>query len=94
MDFLLHYATSNGRWHTLKEGNIMLETSGTLNLKIAQLERQLGTVKQRLVLSTSYPDLKAQLIQVKAQTEWQLQQLQQYQQLLGGIFGAANKGGI
>jgi len=94
MDFLLHYATSNGRWHTLKEGNIMLETSGTLNLKIAQLERQLGTVKQRLVLSTPYPDLKAQLIRVNAHLESQLQQLQQYQQLLSGTFQAATLGGV
>jgi hypothetical protein len=86
MDFLLHSAASSGRWHTKKDGNIMLETVGTLTLKIAQLEQRLGMLKQRLVLSSPYPDVNTQLTQVNAQTERQLQQLQQYKQLLSITF--------
>lgn len=61
----------------------MLETHGTITLKIAQLEKQHGILQHRLVLSSPYPEIKDKLTQTNLHVEWQMQQLRQYQQLLG-----------
>jgi hypothetical protein len=53
------------------------ETVGTINLKIAQLERHLNRLEQDQALSSGYPYHKARLMQKKLKAELQLQQLLQ-----------------
>lgn len=47
----------------------MNETLGTVNLKIARLERQLWTLHQRQLLSRPYPHHRADLLQEYRRTE-------------------------
>lgn len=51
------------------------ETVGTINLKIARLERYLNQLEQQQALSSGYPNHKARLMQKKLYAELQLQQL-------------------
>jgi hypothetical protein len=62
----------------LKENRLSQETTGTVNLKIAQLERRLKLLEQQQALSSPYPDYKARLIQKKLQVQLQVQQLIQF----------------
>lgn len=50
----------------------MNETLGTVNLKIARLERQLWTLHQQQLLSRPYPHHRADLLQEYRRTESQL----------------------
>ena len=56
----------------------MIETSGTLDLKIARLEQRLHLLKLQEMLSSIYPDYQERLAYEYHQTEEQLQQLLQY----------------
>ncbi len=56
----------------------MNETVGTLNLKIAKLEQQIQILKQRLNLSSVYPEHRASLSRQREQVELFLDQLIQY----------------
>lgn len=47
----------------------MPETLGTVNLKIARLERQLWTLHQQQLLSRPYPHRRADLLQEYRRTE-------------------------
>ena len=59
-------------------GNIPLqETMGTINLKIAQLQRHLRVLEQQQFLSSPYPDYKAKLGQKIMLVQTQLDQLLQ-----------------
>jgi hypothetical protein len=60
----------------------MIETTGTLNLKIAQLEQRLKVLKQQQILSGVYPAHQAKLIEEDARVQQQLQQLLQRRQTL------------
>lgn len=64
----------------------MLETVGTLNLKIAQLERRLQLLQQQQQLSRVYPGHYAKLVQEDDQVRRQLQQLLQRRQRLLSFF--------
>ncbi len=64
----------------------MLETVGTLNLKIAQLERRLQLLQQQQRLSQVYPGHHAKLVQEDNQVRRQLQQLRQRRQSLASFF--------
>jgi coproporphyrinogen III oxidase-like Fe-S oxidoreductase len=64
----------------------MLETVGTLNLKIAQLERRLQLLQQQQRLSQVYPGHHAKLVQEDDQVRRQLQQLRQRRQSLASFF--------
>ncbi len=63
----------------LKRNRSSQETVGTVDLKIAQLERRLKLLEQQQALSSSYPDYKAKLIQKKLHVQLQVQQLLQFQ---------------
>jgi hypothetical protein len=52
-----------------------METIGTLNLKITRLEYQLKVLKQRLFLSSAYPEYCQSLIQKDAELQARLSQL-------------------
>ena len=58
----------------------MIETTGTLNLKIAQLEQRLKLLRQQQSLSSVYPAHRAKLLAEDARVERQLQQLLQRRQ--------------
>lgn len=60
----------------------MSETVGTLNLKIARLERRLQVLKQRQLLSIAYPAHKAELTREYLWLQSTLGQLSQYRQEL------------
>ena len=64
----------------------MLETAGTLDLKIAQLEGRLQLLKQQQQLSGAYPAHHAKLVQEDDQVGQQLQQLRQRRQRLASLF--------
>lgn len=64
----------------------MLETVGTLNLKIAQLEQRLQLLKQQQQLSRVYPTHYAKLVREGDQVRRQLQQLRQRRQSLSPFF--------
>jgi DNA repair ATPase RecN len=63
----------------------MLETVGTLNLKIAQLEQRLQLLKQQQQLSRVYPTHHAKLVQEGDQVWQQLRQLRQRRQSLASF---------
>lgn len=64
-------------------GNIPIQdTSGTLELNIARLERHIKLIEQQLVMSTAYPNHKTKLAEKKLQIQYQLQQLLQYRNTL------------
>lgn len=54
------------------------ENMGTLNLKIAQLQRHLRILEQQQMLSSSYPDYSVKLTQKMSQLQSQLDQLLQH----------------
>ena len=60
----------------------MIETTGTLNLKIAQLEQRLKLLKQQQILSGVYPTHQAKLIEEDCRVQRQLEQLLQRRQTL------------
>ena len=60
----------------------MIETTGTLDLKIAQLEQRLKLLRQQQSLSSLYPAHRAKLLAEDARVQQQLQQLWQRRQLL------------
>ncbi len=62
----------------LKRNRSSQETVGTVDLKIAQLERRLKLLEQQQALSSPYPDYKAKLIQKKLHIQLQVQQLLQF----------------
>ena len=68
----------------------MIETTGTLNLKIAQLERRLRLLKQRQLLSGVYPAHRAKLSEEDAQVQRQLEQLLQRRQTLSHTITGLN----
>lgn len=53
----------------------MIETTGTLNLKIAQLEQRLKVLKKQQILSGVYPAHQAKLMAEDARVQQQLQEL-------------------
>lgn len=53
----------------------MQETVGTLDLKIARLERYLNVLKQQQAMSRMYPGHQAHLVREDAQMRAQLRQL-------------------
>lgn len=53
----------------------MLETSGTLNLKIARLEQRLAVLRQQERLSHTYPARKAELVREYLQLQSELGRL-------------------
>ena len=63
----------------------MVETTGTLDLKIAQLERRLSVLKQQQVLSLAYPAHRARLVHEDCQLQRQLEQLTQRRQSLSSF---------
>ena len=60
----------------------MIETTGTLNLKIAQLEQRLKVLKQQQVLSGAYPAHRTKLVEEDWRVQRQLQQLWLRRQML------------
>ena len=56
----------------------MVETVGTLDLKIARLEQSLKLLKKRWRLSLTYPDYQARLVLEVGELEYQLYQLKKY----------------
>ena len=56
----------------------MVETVGTLDLKIARLEQSLKLLKKRWRLSLAYPDYQARLVLEVGELEYQLYQLKKY----------------
>lgn len=71
----------------------MVETTGTLNLRIAQLEHRLKVLKQRQLLSVVYPIHQARLIEEGLQVQRQVQRLLQRRQTLSqAITGSPMEG--
>lgn len=60
----------------------MLETLGTLNLKIARLEQQLAVLKQQERLSAPYPTRKAELVREYLRLQSELGRLTERRQRL------------
>lgn len=60
----------------------MLETLGTLNLKIAQLEQRLAVLKQQERLSYTYPAHKAELVREYLRLQSELGRLTEHRQRL------------
>ncbi len=60
----------------------MIETIGTLDLKIARLERQIADLKQREQLSGPYPTHRALLNNQYLRAQMTLHQLAQYRREL------------
>ena len=74
-----YYLYKNNR--DQKEGQ-MLETIGTLNLKIAQLEHYLQLLKKREMLSRVYPEHQKNIAQQAFQVQLELDQLRQCRDIL------------
>ncbi|NJN99089.1 MAG: hypothetical protein HC875_35840 [Anaerolineales bacterium] len=60
----------------------MLETLGTLNLKIARLEHRLAILKQQERMSNAYPTRKAELVREYLQLQTELGRLTEDRQRL------------
>lgn len=65
-----------------QNSNLKMETIGTLNLKIARLERRLQLLNQQQLLSHPYPDHKVRLAQESYQVRFQLDCLKRYREKL------------
>lgn len=60
----------------------MLETLGTLNLKIARLEQRLAVLKQQERMSHTYPTRKAELVREYLQLQSELGRLTEHRKRL------------
>ncbi len=60
----------------------MLETLGTLNLKIAQLEQRLVVLRQQERMSSTYPARKAELVREYLRLQSELGRLTERRQNL------------
>ena len=68
----------------------MVETTGTLNLKIAQLEHRLKVLKQQQILSMVYPIHQARLIEEDLRVQRRMQQLLRRRQILSQTITGSN----
>jgi hypothetical protein len=58
----------------------MPETLGTIELRMARLERRLRVLQQQYTLSSPYPGHQARIYQEYTQTKFELNQLAQQRQ--------------